>query len=125
MSEPSVAGPPPKATSRFAAFSLIFGGLALVDSVLSIVLEIQLVSVDSFSESFDAAASAVALVLVPILYVIGIVLGVIGRRRSAGSGGRVLATIGIVVNSVLLAVGLLIYSLGIVLGQYLQKTLGG
>jgi hypothetical protein len=115
MSEPSEAGPTLKATSRFAVFSPIFGGLALLDAIAGAlsILELRLSGI--ISESFSDIASSVAFVLIPIFCVVGLVFGVVGRRRSTKSRGRILAIVGIVVNSVLLAVGLLIYGLAILI----------
>jgi hypothetical protein len=111
--------------NRFVVLGLVFAGLGFLDTFVTIVLSFVSVGVGPLADAITPDDITVALFLVPTFYVVGVVLAIIGFRRSAAFGGRGLATTGIVVNSVLLTVGVLVWVVGTLIGQYLSQTLRG
>ncbi|HEX4401602.1 MAG TPA: hypothetical protein VHZ98_09765 [Galbitalea sp.] len=98
--------PATKPFNRLALVGIICPALALIALLVWIVLGLASAST-TFGGVISPFAITVTAVLVPILYLLGIVFGIVGIRRWKRLGGRGLAIAAIVVSSALLIVTVL------------------
>jgi hypothetical protein len=99
--------PATKPFNRLALVGIICPGLALIAGLVWIALGLASATT-TFGDLISPFAITVAAVLVPILYILGIVFGIVGIRRWKKLGGRGLAIAAIVVSSALILVTALV-----------------
>jgi hypothetical protein len=95
--------PATKPFNRLALVGIICPALALIVALVWIGLGLASVTT-TYSDVISPIAIMAAAVLVPILYILGIIFGIVALRRWKRLGGRGLAIAAIVVSSTLLVV---------------------